>query len=198
QEWVFQKWDFAHQIGLGLPLPGDYLVELKVSNNCQEDSLEQIISIQGPELITIDTTVCNGTEFVFNGVLQTESGTFYDTLLTQEGCLSVTETNLTFEGCVCELQFPNAFTPNGDGNNDTFGPATEDCMPTVQNYQISIFSRWGDLVFESRNVDDAWDGMELGEALPSDVYVWFAQYEELGADGEFEQLKAKGDITLIR
>lgn len=58
------------------------------------------------------------------------------------------------------LYIPNAFTPDGDGLNDTFGPVVEGLDTT--NYDFWIFSKWGKLVFHSQDINNRWDGSVEG------------------------------------
>ncbi|CAN5518812.1 hypothetical protein BH11BAC2_BH11BAC2_23030 [soil metagenome] len=68
---------------------------------------------------------------------------------------------------------PNTFTPNGDGLNDTFGIAGE----AVQNFQLQIYNRWGQMIFETSNPNQRWDGTFRGKLVPEGCYVYkvFAQ-----------------------
>lgn len=66
------------------------------------------------------------------------------------------------------IYVPNTFTPNGDGLNDTFGVAGE----AIEEFRMQVFNRWGQLVFESKNAMDRWDGTYLGEAVPMGTYVY--------------------------
>jgi gliding motility-associated-like protein len=63
---------------------------------------------------------------------------------------------------------PNAFTPNGDGLNDNFGPKGYGPF----HFELDIFDRWGEKIFTSRTLDDPWDGTYNGEECKPDVYVW--------------------------
>jgi gliding motility-associated-like protein len=88
------------------------------------------------------------------------------------------------------LYVPNAFTPNGDGNNDVFhvyanGVARIDCY---------IFDRWGEKVDEFHNITDGWNGEYKGRQAPIDVYVYSVDLVYL--DGSVKH--AKGSFTLIR
>jgi gliding motility-associated-like protein len=65
---------------------------------------------------------------------------------------------------------PNSFTPNGDGMNDHFLPIVSGL--NVTNYEFLIFDRWGAVIFESSDHQEAWDGTYLGRPVPLDVYVW--------------------------
>jgi gliding motility-associated-like protein len=95
---------------------------------------------------------------------------------------------------VCDIYFPNIFTPNFDGLNDYFRPFS-DCM--LDNYHFRIYNRWGGLVFESRNPSDQWDGTFRGKAVPMDTYVWSLSCE-VTENGIPRTIEAAGDVAVIR
>jgi gliding motility-associated-like protein len=85
---------------------------------------------------------------------------------------------------------PNAFSPNGDGINDFVG---------VKGYGIAkmswnIFNRWGQLVFSSTSIDNAWDGRYKGALQPQDVYAYTLNITFT----DNTVFRKKGDITLLR
>ena len=124
--------------------------------------------------------------------------TYVDTLENYWGCDSIVTLTALVEPCGCELTFPNVFTPDNDGLNDVFYPII-DCDFVVENYQLSVFNRWGQLVFESRNPEEQWDGTHQGKAIPMDVLVYKVQYDVKDEDGIDSRTVSKvGDITLIR
>lgn len=90
--------------------------------------------------------------------------------------------------------FPNAFTPNGDGLNDVFRPIFR--CPVLAAH-LRIYNRWGQMVFETRDPDAGWDGKTDGEEAASDVYAWQLEYEVL-RDGVVEKRMEKGDVALLR
>lgn len=96
------------------------------------------------------------------------------------------------------LWIPNSFTPNGDGENDFFPPKGIGINP--ERFVLYIFDRWGDLIFESHNLNDPWDGTarELGsdEIVKQDIYVWKIVTEE--ATRERTEHKYIGHVTLLR
>src|SRR5690606_27474392 len=55
--------------------------------------------------------------------------------------------------------FPNAFTPNGDGNNDFFKPV----VSGIKQYDFQIYNRWGELIFTSKQAEIGWDGKRNGQ-----------------------------------
>ncbi len=101
--------------------------------------------------------------------------------------------SLSNEACVSiepQLFTPNAFTPNNDGNNDEFiikGVFMGD-------YHLQIYSRWGMKVFETRRIDEPWDGKYKGLEVPEGVYVFVARGE--GFNGQ--PMLLRGSLTLLR
>jgi gliding motility-associated-like protein len=85
---------------------------------------------------------------------------------------------------------PNAFSPNGDGNNDTFLVFGN----LIKGMTMSIYDQWGGLIFKSVNQSAGWDGTYKGKAQPVGVYVYFV--EATLTDGE--TIKRKGTINLLR
>ena len=88
---------------------------------------------------------------------------------------------------------PNAFTPNGDGLNDKFrilGLPVEN----ITKFNMEIFNRWGQVVFSTNNILDAWDGKFKGELCPAGEYVWIIYYE----DNKKTRFSNKGLIMLVR
>jgi gliding motility-associated-like protein len=100
-----------------------------------------------------------------------------------------------------QILVPNAFSPNlggspgaggpsSDGKNDMFLPL----MRGVTDFELLIFNRWGELLFESRDASRGWDGYYNGKLCPQDVYMYklTAKFE----DGE--TAVRVGDVNLIR
>ena len=67
---------------------------------------------------------------------------------------------------------PNTFTPNGDGINDQW---RIDYLNTYPNNRVQVFTRAGQLVFESRGVYKAWNGTYKGKTLPMDTYYYIIE-----------------------
>lgn len=67
-----------------------------------------------------------------------------------------------------QLWVPNAFTPNGDGVNETFVVKGEN----LRDFNLLIFNRWGELVYQTTDMNAGWDGTYKGQPCQSDVYVY--------------------------
>lgn len=87
--------------------------------------------------------------------------------------------------------FPNAFTPNGDGENDIF----ELVVRSFETVNFQVFDRWGRKVYETNSTTIQWDGTRNGgEILPEGVYV----YTFNGTTFLGEEIERNGSITLIK
>lgn len=92
------------------------------------------------------------------------------------------------------LHVPSAFTPNGDGLNETFFPTGIGI--DENNVEMFIFDRWGDLIYETSDMNTPWDGTanEGSEPAQSDVYVWLLNT----TDDVMKKHQYVGQVTLIR
>jgi gliding motility-associated-like protein len=85
---------------------------------------------------------------------------------------------------------PNTFTPNNDGENEFFfGQGTG-----IATYQIQIFNRWGEMLFESNDIDFPWDGTFRGQQVQVGVYLYM--FTVVDWDGEPHYYK--GHVNLMR
>ncbi|MEL6925969.1 MAG: PKD domain-containing protein, partial [Bacteroidota bacterium] len=91
---------------------------------------------------------------------------------------------------VFDIFVPNAFSPNGDDVNDRFR-AYVYCP--LQDFELKVFDRWGQQLFESSDVEIGWDGRLHGIAYEPGVYAWVISF---WADGQQQVLS--GDVTLVK
>lgn len=96
-----------------------------------------------------------------------------------------------FKECDFPVFIPSAFTPNNDGLNDRFGYPLQNKNRFIS---MSIFNRWGQLLFYSKKPEQGWDGTFKGAIQPNDSYVYLFHLSTL--DGR--TIEQKGIINLIR
>jgi len=89
------------------------------------------------------------------------------------------------------LYSPNAFSPDGDGVNDFFNISGQ----KIEDFQIEIFNRWGQMVYKSFDLNDGWDGTFNGKKLPTGTYVYKIKTREFGID---QNLIKSGSVALVR
>lgn len=90
---------------------------------------------------------------------------------------------------------PNGFTADGNSKNDEFGPIMKGAADN--NYSMTIYNRWGELIFETSDINERWDGknMVTGNLCPLGVYVWNIQLTDIINS---EDKKFIGNVTLLR
>jgi gliding motility-associated-like protein len=159
-----------------------------------------------------DRTVCEGEEITLE--LSTTEGFSYvwqdgstgpDMIVTDPGLYWVEMSNdictmkdsvyIETRDCVrCNMSIPNAFTPNGDGRNDTFRPISN-CE--MIHYQLYIHNRLGELVFKSDDIHQSWDGEVREGAGRDDVYVYFINYT-VEDWGQVVTIEGSGNIMILK
>lgn len=122
-----------------------------------------------------------------------QPGTYDATLLVtnQFGCTDTITIKITI-GPDFSFYVPSAFTPNGDGVNDSFNGKGEG----IAEYEMNIFDRWGELIFRSQSLTDNWDGTAKFRTTQcqQDVYVYKIRIKTNFGES-FERV---GNVTLIR
>ena len=100
----------------------------------------------------------------------TRPGNFNAILIAENefGCIDSSLLKITIEPYFAVF-IPNAFTPNGDGINDTYGPIVQG----AKQYRMRIYDRWGHLAFESTDLNERWDGRILSsrDIAPDGVFT---------------------------
>jgi gliding motility-associated-like protein len=120
-----------------------------------------------------------------------KNGTYWLTVTDNNNCSATDSITLASANCQNTVFVPNAFTPGGNGINDSFKPTFSN---RPEKYQFSIYNRFGELVFSSTNLVLAWDGIYKGVSQPAGVYTWVLKYQDVGSKPEVK----KGTIMLIR
>ncbi|MCQ2243704.1 MAG: gliding motility-associated C-terminal domain-containing protein [Bacteroidaceae bacterium] len=91
-----------------------------------------------------------------------------------------------------QIDFPNAFSPNGDGINDTFKAKAG--AKSIVELNAAIYNRWGQMVFKFRDINDEWDGTYKGHPVKDGVY--FLNCDAKGADGR--HFRIRKDVNILR
>jgi gliding motility-associated-like protein len=134
-------------------------------------------------------TANDGLYYVVQGLIY-HTGYVRLDVTTKFGCKATDSTLFTAQPC-CGVYFPNAFSPNGDGRNDYFRPITNG-HHEVETFRIT--NRWGQVVYESKNERDGWNGTYNGK--PQDMGTYYYYYHYRCSDGQY--LDARGEFVLMR
>ena len=116
--------------------------------------------------------------------------TFIVNATDSKGCSGTTSLFVNLFNVDC-IYVPNTFTPDANGKNEVFKPLGSK-LKTISIFRI--FDRWGNMVFETTDVSQGWDGTYKGKLLEPGVYVYYIEGTCITNNKEI----IKGDVTLIR
>lgn len=177
------------QLSLGLLRAGTYNLTITDSEGCILTA-EYTLTAPEPMIITgnatdascpdtpdgsIDLTVTGGSgtlAYLWNDEVTTAdrseilSGEYSVTVTDENGCEQIFTVTVGVEGYDC-LKVYEIITPNGDGRNDTWHLRNAELYP---NAEVFVYTRWGKLVYHSKNATEQWDGTFNGALLPNDSY----------------------------
>lgn len=122
----------------------------------------------------------------------------YNTLYTvkaknDDGCIDQTDVRIIVIRPKCneeDVYFPNIFSPNDDHENDILRIRSN----FLESIELYIYDRWGEKVFETKDINNWWDGTYKGVKLPPDVYGYY--FIATCVDGN--KYSKKGNVTLVR
>ena len=185
---------------------GKFYVQVTDNNNCKATDTIVLSKWTKPIINTFPLIkVCRKDTMLyitgnFNQTLWNDGSTLNQILARDIGLFSVEVTdthgctnNTTIEvatSCPASIFVPNVFTPNNDGYNDVFAAHVYD----VKQYSLKIYSRWGQLMFETTNPKSFWDGTYLNKPAVDDVYVYVITY----TGGNDVNGTLSGNVTLLR
>ncbi len=192
-------------------MQGTYTLEVIDTANCSQTKQTEVIVIPSPKISfsSYDTLwveqgylldAGNEGEYYLWNTGSTLSAITVDTIgeysmsiTSYDGCKSTDSVYVLFDKTPFIL--PNAFTPNDDGLNDTFGPIP--IYDYVKRYHMSIYNRWGQMIFETKDINNGWDGTYQGNACMNGAYVYRIVYEEFGQKPMSFKV-VEGTVMLVR
>lgn len=121
-------------------------------------------------------------------------GTYIITLIAYNGNCSDTAQQVVVVESEPIYYVPNTFTPDNDQYNQTFRPIFTAGFDMF-NYNMLIFNRWGEVLFESNDAEVGWDGTYGGEICQDGTYVWQITFKDLGKD---KRQLIRGHVNLLR
>jgi gliding motility-associated-like protein len=189
---------------------GNYFVSVTDNNGCKGSDTVKITSIlpQPSNFLSQDTSICSYGSLIikpnqtFNTYLWSSGGSAPNITITAPGtywlqvkdnnqCLGKDSIVISAKECMKGIYVPSAFSPNGDGKNDAFRPLL---FGKVKQFTFTIYNRWGQIIFQTKELQKGWNGMTAGTQQQGNVFVWICYYQL-----ENEQPKVeKGTVVLIR
>ena len=130
---------------------------------------------------------------IYNPVAAPSADTWYHVKITNDkGCTK--QDSIEVKVMTGNIQngypVPNAFTPDGDGKNDCFGLQA---WGFVSDFNLSIYNRWGQVIFHTRNSSDCWDGTYKGLIQNTGMYIY-----QVSGKGFCGMISRRGTLALIR
>jgi gliding motility-associated-like protein len=186
---------------------GIYLINLQ-DTVCSFNQTFSLTFVADPFTSVIDTTLCIGETATIAGVQQPQNvsylwstGATTPTIqVTTPGDYIISTTNIcgtlidtaTVDFYFCDIELPNVFTPNGDGNNDHFQMLF---YGGLSSFECIIVNRWGNTIREYTNPAFQWDGTdENGNAMEEGVYFYIARTVTNAGD----EIEKHGLVHLVR
>jgi gliding motility-associated-like protein len=105
-----------------------------------------------------------------------EQGEYYVFVIDENGCSDYSNSTVVNVVPRSEIFVPNSFTPNSDKHNELFIIHGQN----IKSFSLKIFDRWGDLLFESNDINKYWDGFYLGKKVEQNKYMY--QIDIVGED----------------
>ncbi len=204
--------------------PGSYTITMVNANGCSAQAIALVgspppviagfsvhpdtVFINEPVVTLANTSSANAATFHWDfgdGTTSTEESPAHAFPMGLPAEYEICLTAVTVDGCTdtyCTtlpvvdlpaLFIPNAFTPDGDGRNDRFLVSGTSISP--HGFSLLIFNRWGELIFESTDPAEGWDGTARGTPAKSEVYVWKLT---AGFRGSIVKVEREGHVTLLR
>lgn len=187
---------------------GNYSTLLTGTTGCDSISVLHLTVNPVPEInLGNDTTICNGKSISFDvaitgasylwqdGTLNSFhniiSGGTYWVKINLNGCETTDTIKIDTKDCDCVPLISNAFTPNGDGVNDQWIIARGHCNTPII---VSVYNRYGTLVYHSDNYQDDWRGTYRNKNCPDGTYYYVIK---LAHTNQKEQI-FKGNVTILR
>ena len=111
-------------------------------------------------------------------------------ITTLSGCITTDSLEIAFLKDI-KVLVPTAFAPNGNGSNDVLRPVLLNIV-TIKYFRV--YNRWGQLVYETKTINEGWNGNYQGKPQPMETYTWVFE----GTDIQGTPVKISGKSVLLR
>jgi gliding motility-associated-like protein len=184
----------------------DSLVIINYTSSGHVLSLPSVIEAERGDTVTIpldmnfmpDSLQWNTTENFLSSpasdsiYLHVQETTLYQlTVIDENGCVYSDAVQIVVQEPSTAVYIPNAFSPNGDGINDSFRPFFGETTP--QQYQLTIYDRWGSRIFNCVGTTCSWNGIHRGQRVNPGVYSY-----KLRIEYENRTVQRQGDVTVLQ
>ncbi|MFN8296511.1 MAG: PKD domain-containing protein [Chitinophagales bacterium] len=187
---------------------GPNVIKLTATHRCGADTAKYNFSVLPLPRVNLgaDSIIMCPGELKMIGINQQADSVFWSTGVRDQDSISIDgftspiKVEVYTKGCLakdsvfvstnCDIFIPTAFSPNNDGFNDLFNMMNK----SIKSYTLRIYNRWGELVFETNDLNNGWNGTYKGTPCPVDSYTYIAS----GIRFNNESFYLKGILTLLR
>lgn len=185
---------------------GTYFVTVDLNNCTVSDTINILYKAAPFFTLGKDSFLCSGQQYVLKPLINTNASLLWQDgssapsftvvkdgiyfLTATDECGSYTD-SVTITTGICDIMMPSAFTPNSDGLNDVF--RVKYPFP-VKQFNMDIYDRFGEKVFETNDISKGWDGTWKGVPNLQGTYVWVISFIDINN----KQQQLKGLVTLLR
>ncbi len=192
-------------------MQGTYTLEVQDTANCTESKQTEILVIPSPQIsfneydtlwaeqgYVLDAGI-EGEYYIWNtgstssAIIIDTAGEYSVQVTSEDGCKSTDSVYVLWD--TDPFILPNAFTPNGDGLNDTYGVVAR--YDYAKLYSLSIYNRWGQKIFESADITTKWDGTYKGTPCMAGSYIVRISYREYDSLIPVTKVQ-QGTVMLVR
>ena len=209
--YVTYRWqDNSTQPELPVNLAGKYYATVKdACNNTFSDTITVSYFKTPTHFLPADTIICSydvlmlkpqeqflsylwNDQSTASSIIATQPGLYWLQAKDEHNCPVSDSIFIQTKTCPPKgIYVPNAFSPDNNGRNDIFKPVI---YGIIKNYRFSIFNRYGQMVFNSSNPKQGWNGTINGNMPNAGVYVWYCRYELEG----LKPITEKGTVVLLK
>lgn len=199
---------------------GDYLVVVRDANGCESENTVAVPTLESLRLSTEEFILpCNELQVeigvnILSGLvgqisyLWDNGDTTATRIVTAAGVYNLQVSNdceavgqsvsvvPEVRGKLGIFYIPNAFSPNSDGINDLFQVFTGEGVQ-VEEFQLNVFDRWGNMLYSSDDYTAGWDGDYRGKAMNPGIYVWHLKAVVFRC-GQLVSFEDKGDVGIVK
>ncbi len=192
-------------------MQGTYTLEVQDTADCTEAKQTEVVVIPSPQISfnEYDTLWAEqgyvldagseGEYYIWNtgstssAIIIDTAGEYSVQVTSEDGCKSTDSVYVLWD--TDPFILPNAFTPNGDGLNDTYGVVAR--YDYAKLYSLSIYNRWGQKIFESADINTKWDGTYKGTPCMAGSYIVRISYREYDSRIPLTKVQ-QGTVMLVR
>jgi gliding motility-associated-like protein len=198
---------------LNISQSGNYIATATLKGCTWKDTVRVTVVPRIPVYLGLDTTICEGQRILLRANVAAEKYKWQDGSdgqqflvekaglyvleVTSGKCVFTDSLNIALRKCIYyKVYAPNVFSPNDDGVNDLFRLFISPDV-NILSFKLILYDRWGNLIFQTVDPEQGWDGYIKGNRANADIYLYSYAIEYDDENGLGKQVNG-GTVNLIR